>query len=264
MAGRLRRVTFRAVPAGDTDYDHSGAKYETRRRADPQIARRILDAVGDAATVLNVGAGAGSYEPPDRYVLAVEPSAAMRARRQAVGATPAVDASAEAVPLDDDAVDAALAIFTVHQWTDLAAGLGEMRRVARGPVVIVTLDGAQLGDFWLHEYLPDRLGTVRQRFPAVEDIRRLLGGSSVVEPVPIPLDCSDGFVEAFYGRPEALLDPAVRDAQSGWQFLDEQLTEQGLEQLADDLRTGEWDRRHGHLRGTSAYTGPLNLITAVP
>ncbi|MGH3630114.1 MAG: class I SAM-dependent methyltransferase [Sciscionella sp.] len=250
---------------GDFDYERGGVGYDTVRRADPRIAGQIRRALGNAATVLNVGAGAGSYEPADRHVLAVEPSATMRARRRAAGLFPAIDASAAALPFDNDAVDAATAVFTVHQWgKDLDQGLGELRRVARGPVVIMTLDGAALADFWLTDYLPTRLEVERRRFPPIDDIRAQLGGTSVVEPLPIPVDCSDGFVEAFYGRPEALLDPVVRDAQSTWQFVDDATVQAGLTSLAEDLRSGAWDACHGHLRRQPTYTGPLNLVIALP
>jgi hypothetical protein len=251
-----------AEPAGDTDYERSSTGYDRQRRADPRIAAHVQDALGDARTVINVGAGAGSYEPSDRYVLAIEPSSAMRARRGALGATPAIDASAEALPLDADAVDAAMAIFTVHQWRDLRRGLRELRRVSSGPIVILTIDSDALSDYWLGEYLPARLVIARRRFPPVDAVCDLLGGMSTVSRVPIPLDCTDGFVEAFYGRPEALLDPAVRDAQSGWQFLEPSDTEAGLSRLAFDLQSGTWDSSWGHLRRQPTYLGPLTLITS--
>lgn len=253
----------RAV-AGDTDYESSGRGYEQRRRPDPRIGDAIHQALGGAQSVLNVGAGAGSYEPTDRYVLAVEPSAAMRARRAVTGAVPAIDAVAEALPLDDAAIDAAMAILTVHQWPDPAAGLTELRRVTRGPVVVMTLDVEGSSDFWLAEYLPQRRLVEQARFPTVADIQAALGGSGTVTPVPIPLDCTDGFIEAFYGRPEALLDGDVRAAQSGWQFLPYDVVGDGLRRLFDDLATGDWDARHGHLRSQPTYTGPPVLITANP
>jgi len=253
----------RAV-AGDTDYESSGRGYEQRRRPDPQIGAVIHQALGDARSVVNVGAGAGSYEPVDRYVLAVEPSAAMRARRVATHAVPAIDAVAETLPFDDAAIDAAMAILAVHQWPDPARGLAELRRVTRGPVVIMTLDVEAPSDFWLAEYVPGRRAVERDRFPTVADIRAALGGSSTVTPVPIPLECTDGFIEAFYGRPEALLDADVRAAQSGWQFLADDVVATGLRRLFDDLATGAWDARHGHLRSQPTYTGPLVLITANP
>lgn len=250
--------------AGDTDYESSGWGYEQRRRPDPEIGAVIHRALGDARSVVNVGAGAGSYEPTDRYVLAVEPSAAMRARRVAADAVPAIDAVAQSLPLDDAAVDAAMAILTVHQWPDPAAGLTELRRVSRGPVVILTLDVEGASDFWLAEYVPQRRAVEQARFPTVAAIRGALGGASTVTPVPIPLECTDGFIEAFYGRPEALLDPDVRAAQSGWQILGEDVVADGLARLSDDLATGVWDTHHGHLRHQPTYTGPLVLITATP
>ena len=252
------------VVAGDTDYESSGQGYEQRRRPDPRIGALIHQALGGARSVVNVGAGAGSYEPTDRYVLAVEPSAAMRARRVTTGAVPAIDAVAQALPLDDAAVDAAMAIFTVHQWPDPARGLAELRRVTRGPVVVMTLDVEGPSDSWFAEYLPERRAVEQDRFPTVADVRAALGGSSTVTPVPIPLTCTDGFIEAFYGRPEALLDAAVRAAQSGWQLLPDAVVAAGLRHLADDLATGAWDARHGHLRSRPTYTGPLVLITATP
>ena len=255
-------MAARSQPAGDTDYEQSGVGYETVRRADSRIAAQIHAALGDARSVLNVGAGGGSYEPTDRYVLAVEPSAAMRARRHAAGAVPAIDARAEDLPLDDNSVDAAMAVLTLHQWSDPDRGLAELRRVSRGPVVILTLDGTRLPDFWLGEYLPDRMTVEANRFPSVERIRAALGGTIEVGDVPIPLDCTDGFVEAFYGRPEALLDQAVRSGQSAWQFVDPAATAAGLDRLAEDLRSGAWDRRHGALRTAPTYRGPLVLIVA--
>lgn len=230
----------------------------------PRIGALIHQALGDVWSVVNVGAGAGSYEPADRYVLAVEPSAAMRARRVVTGAVPAIDAVAETLPLDDASIDAAMAIFTVHQWPDPARGLAELRRVTRGPVVVMTLDVEAPSDFWLAEYVPERRSVERARFPAVADIRAALGGSSTVTPVPIPLECTDGFIEAFYGRPEALLDADVREAQSGWQLLADDVVATGLRRLSDDLATGAWDARHGHLRSQPTYTGPLVLVTANP
>jgi SAM-dependent methyltransferase len=250
--------------AGDTDYESTSHGYEEQRRPDPRIAAMIRKYLGDAQSVLNVGAGAGSYEPRDRYVLAVEPSAAMRARRSATSAVPAISATAEVLPFDDASIDAAMAIFTVHQWADPARGLAELRRVTRGPVVIMTLDVDSLPGFWLGEYLPERLAAERGRFPTVSAIRTAMGGRSEVVPIPIPLDCTDGFLEAFYGRPESLLDPHVRAAQSGWQFISNDIATAGLRRLADDLAAGIWDERHGHLRTQSSYTGPLILITAEP
>src|SRR3954453_5510944 len=159
----------RPTPAGDYDYEALGSGYTRRRRTDPRIAARVHAALGDARTVLNVGAGAGSYEPEDRYVAAVEPSAAMRAQRGRERA-PAIDATAEQLPVDADAFDAAMATITIHQWSDAAAGLGELRRGGRGPVVILTFDGDAMPRFWLNDYVPEMIAGERARYPAIADI----------------------------------------------------------------------------------------------
>jgi SAM-dependent methyltransferase len=247
------------MPAGDFDYEVGGSGYAGRRRTDPRIAAHVWAALGHASTVINVGAGAGSYEPPDRYVVAVEPSAAMRAQRS----TPAVIGVAEALPFDDDSFDAAMATVTIHQWPDLERGLGELRRVARGPVVILTFDGEAMLRFWLHEYVPEVFATESARDPGIDRVAAILGGEVAVTEVPIPIDCVDGFVEAFYARPEALLDPAVRRAQSAWAFVDPEVIERGLTRLRDALASGEWDARHGHLRTQPEYLGALRLVTAL-
>ena len=248
----------RTVPAGDVDYAVHGAGYGTQRRADPRIARRIRDALGDARTVLNVGAGAGSYEPVDRQVVAVEPSAAMRAQRPR-HAAPVVDAVAEQLPFDDDAFDAAMATVTVHQWRDVDRGLRELRRVARGPVVVLTFDGDALDRFWLRDYVPEWSAVERKRMPPIDRIVAALGEATVA-PVPIPIDCVDGFADAFYARPEAFLDDAVRRAQSAWTFLPAGVEQRFVARLADDLRSGAWDRAHGAWRTKPFFEGALRLV----
>lgn len=197
-----------ATPAGDVDYERHGHGYATRRRTDPRVAAHVHAALGPARTVVNVGAGAGSYEPCDRHVVAVEPSAAMRAQRPRHLA-PALDATAERLPFDDDSFDAAMAAITVHQWADAERGLRELRRVSRGPVVVLTFDGDALGLFWLAEYAPDLIAAERRRLPPIDTIASLIGTTADVVPVPIPIDCADGFAEAYYARPERLLDPRV-------------------------------------------------------
>lgn len=245
--------------AGDVDYGAIGREYARYRQPESAIAARILAALGDSRTVLNVGAGAGSYEPTDRTVLAVEPSATMRAQRPR-HLLPAIDAVAERLPFDDGAFDAAMATFTVHQWDNLAAGIAELRRVSRGPVVILAPDPARLHDFWLADYLPEALDRELSRFPPIDRLVGLLGEGTRVEPVPIPLGCVDGFTEAYYGRPERLLEPGVQGAMSSWTLLDPALLERFDRHLRGDLASGAWDRRHGHLRAQPAYDGSLRLI----
>jgi SAM-dependent methyltransferase len=244
------------------DYDRYGHTYARHRRADPRIAARVLAALGDARTVLNVGAGTGSYEPRDRWVLAVEPSATMRAQRPP-DAAPAIAARAEALPLDDDAVDATMACVTIHHWEPPWAGLAELRRVSRGPVVILTfeLDGLPA---WQQEFLHEGLAIERPRFPPIEDIASALGGRTRVEPIPTPGDCVDGFFEAFWRRPEALLDPRVRGAQSMWRLLEPGVEERIVERLASALQSGGWDAEHGHLREQDSFDGALRLVISEP
>jgi SAM-dependent methyltransferase len=243
--------------AGDADYGYISTVYTGFRRPDPRIAAVIADALGDAVSVLNVGAGAGAYEPADRQITAVEPSQSMRALRPAD--RPAIDAVAERLPFADNTFDAAMATFTVHQWHDLAAGLAEMRRVTRGPVAILTCDPTLVKHFWLYQYTPEVLEVEARRYPTIDQLADSLGAIEV-RPVPIPSDCLDGFNEAYYGRPEMLLDPEARQACSAWSFVDEAAVTRGATALAQDLTDGTWDRRHGQLRSTAAYTGSLVLV----
>ena len=242
------------------DYDQLGHGYARHRRADPRIAARVHAALGEARTVVNVGAGAGSYEPVDRYVLAVEPSATMRAQRPP-DLAPAIAAKAEALPLDDRSVDAAMAILSVHHFDDPPVGLRELRRVARERVVVVTFDIDVLAQYWLlSDYLPEAFADDRARFPTIAAIRDALGGGGV-EHVQVPPDCTDGFVEGYYARPEGLLDPSVRAAQSAWPRLPPGVEKRAIAALAADLASGEWDRRYGHLRDADSFDAALRLIT---
>jgi len=259
-------MTIQRTPdgsAGDADYGSIGTDYARYRRPDPRIAAAIHAALGDAESVLNIGAGAGSYEPADRDVTAVEPSASMRAQRPANLAT-AIDASAEHLPFADGGFDAAMASFTVHQWSDLAAGLSELRRVTRGPIVILSCDPDALDRFWLTDYAPEVIATEASRYPAPAEIARLLGGTVTVYPVPIPHDCTDGFGEAYYGRPEALLDPGARRANSAWSFVGAEVERRFERELRADLDSGAWDARHGALRAQPEFDGSLRLIVALP
>lgn len=245
--------------AGDADYGRIGTGYAGYRQPEPAFAAAISEAFGDARTVLNVGAGAGSYEPTDVTVTAVEPSAAMRAQRPP-HLSPAIDATAEDLPFEDAAFDAALASFTVHQWTDLGAGLRELRRVTRGPVVILTCDPAALNRTWIAGYAPEMIATEASRYPAMERLEAGLGGRVSIAPLPIPLLCVDGFSEAYYGRPEMLLDPGARKANSAWSFVERAVEERFVETLSGDLESGAWDRAHGHLRTQPAFEGSLRLV----
>ena len=240
------------------DYEQHGRTYARHRRADPRIAARIHEALGDARTVLNVGAGAGSYEPGDRWVLAVEPSATMRAQRPA-GAAPAIDARAEALPLDDGAVDAAMACVTIHHWESAEAGLAELRRVARGPVVVFTFELDHL-PAWQLEYLREGVEKERPRFPAIDEVAAALGGRTRVEHIATPGDCTDGFFEAFWRRPEVLLDPEVRRAQSVWALLEPGVEQSIVERLTTALDCGKWDAEHGYLREQQELDGALRLV----
>jgi SAM-dependent methyltransferase len=250
-------------PAGDFDYDTNGQGYAAMRRPDPRIASAIHARLGAAQTVLNIGAGTGSYEPGDRYVLALEPSATMRAQRPA-GAAPALIGTAENLPFDDLSFDAVMAVMTLHQWPDLAKGMAEMRRVARGPVVVVAADGPHLARFWLNDYAPELLATEKRRYPALDVIAGGIGARATIENIAIPIDCTDGLCEAFYARPERLLDPAVRRAQSSWAFLAPGIEERFVATLTADLASGTWDTKHGHWRTEPTFNGSLRLITGYP
>jgi hypothetical protein len=256
-------MTMYTPRGGDFDYDGHGADYALQRRADPRLAAVIVACLGDARTVANVGAGAGSYEPTDRYVLAVEPSRAMRAQRPATAA-PAISGFAEALPLDDASVDAAMAINTVHQWADADMGLRELRRVARGPVVVMATDGPALGSWWLNDYAPELIVAEQMRCLPVSAIAAGLGGDTEIMTVPIPIDCADGFTEAFYGRPERLLEAAVRRAQSSWSFAGTEAEKRFVDRLSADLANGRWDGQHGYLRAQPSFAGSLRIVVSRP
>lgn len=247
--------------AGDADYASIGAVYRNYRIADTRIANLVHAALGDARTVLNIGAGTGSYEPTDRHVTAVEPSATMRERRP-LHLPAAVDAYAERLPFPDHFFDAAMGTFTVHQWADLAGGLSEVRRVTRGPVVLLTCDPELLRTYWLYEYSPEVIETEASRYPPVSALAAGLGGATKVTPIPIPLNCTDGFNDAYYGRPEMLLDPAARLACSAWSFIEPAAVARFEASLARDLADGTWDTKHGHLRKQEYLEGSLVLVVS--
>lgn len=224
-------------------YDTIGTGYAAQRQADPRIATVIDRALGDARSIVNVGAGTGSYEPASRAVTAVEPSAAMIAQRPP-GSAPVIRASAEALPFPDGNFDAAMAVLTIHHWTGQAQGLRQMRRVARGPVVILTYDPDLAEQVWLHHYLPQLAALDRKVMPPLAFYGEVLGPVTIT-PVPVPADCVDGFLHAWWRRPQAYLDPGVRAGSSSFRLLDG--LDEGLARLATDLASGEWQRRFGHL-----------------
>ena len=245
--------------AGDANYGRIGQGYTAYRQPDPAIASFIEQALDSADTVLNVGAGTGSYEPLDRHVTAVEPSASMREQR-AEHLSKAIDAMAEDLPFATGYFDASMATFSVHQWSDLEGGLAEMRRVTKGPVLILTCDPAALRDTWLFEYAPEMIDVEARRYPSIDRIRNGLGPNVTVLPVPIPLNCADGFSEAYYGRPECLLDPGARRANSAWSFVVPEAEARFVDRLDADLRAGVWDHKHGALRNLPTFEGSLRLL----
>ncbi|MFE1437463.1 methyltransferase domain-containing protein [Streptomyces sp. NPDC058739] len=242
-------------------YEVIGSDYGATRRTEPRIAAKVWDALGDARTVLNVGAGTGSYEPPDREVTAVEPSAVMRAQRPA-GAARCVAAAAESLPFEDQSFDAAMAFSTVHHWQDPVAGLREMRRVARR-VVVFTHDASDAG--WLHrfwltrDYLPEAARLVVGR-PSVDQLADVIGAR--MEPVLIPWDCADGFFEAHWRRPEAYLEEPVRRAVSVWTRVGPKAEQRAVARLRDDLASGRWAERNRDLVALDTAELGLRLLVA--
>ena len=255
--------------AGDADYGRIGRRYADYRQPDPRIAALIHDSLGDARAILNVGAGAGSYEPTGRRgirlqadrVTAVEPSASMRAQRPA-SLSIAINAVAERLPFRDKSFDASMATFTIHQWSDLQSGLAEMRRVTRGPVVLLTCDPAEVQSFWLNEYAPEVLAAEARRYPPMTALHQALGADIRIVPVPIPIDCRDGFNEAYYARPEMLLVAGARLACSAWSFVEADVAQASVDRLRAELRDGRWDRRYGQLRTQPEYRGSLHLVVS--
>lgn len=248
------------LSASSLRYDTIGRGYSTYRRADPRVAAAVHAALGDARTVVNVGAGTGSYEPTDRPVIPVEPSTEMALQRDP-SLPPAVLGVAESLPLGDASADAAMAMLTLHHWADQARGLAELRRVARRRIVLLTIDTEVEAGMWLfRDYAPELLERDRRDFPALEQIQAALQAPTRVIPVPVPADCSDGFLLAFWSRPEAVLDPGARGATSGFARMDDDREQQVVRRLARDLESGAWDRAHGHLRAQTELDVGLRLL----
>ena len=243
-----------------TRYDEIGKTYTSTRRSDPRIVAMIRSALGDARTVVNVGAGAGAYEPSDLAVVALEPSRQMILQRPP-GAGPVVRAIAEAQPFRDATFDAALASLTMHHWSDWRRGVDEMRRVA-GRVVIFTFEPGEIERFWLIEaYFPEIVAIDQERTPSIDEVVRHLGRCRV-ERVPVPHDCTDGFLAAYWRRPEAYLDPTVRAGMSCFPLLGDAVVARGVGRLEADLRSGAWERRFGHMRQLDTLDVCYRLLVA--
>lgn len=249
------------MTVGPARYDTIGRDYERTRREDPRLRERIRRALGDSRTVVNVGAGTGSYEPRDRYVVAIEPSDVMAAQRPA-GLVPAIRGSAAPLLLRDGSVDAAMAILTVHHWDDQQeAGVRELRRVARGPVVIVTIDPEVCGDMWLlRDYLPEAAALDRETFPSPAQLTTWLGGTVEIETVPTARDTPDWTLASFWAHPERVLDEGARNATSGFARLEPSVVRRVAAEVDRDLRDGTWDERHGHLRELEELDVGMRLI----
>ncbi len=240
-------------------YDIIGLNYSDLRKPDPRIAEMIEKALGTAETVLNVGAGAGSYEPAGRQVTAVEPSLAMIGQR-CVPAASVVQGHAEDLPFDDDSFDASMAILTVHHWTDQQRGLREMRRVTRGPIVLLTYDPGFRG-FWLADYVPELVTLDEAQMPAMADYEAWLGPVEIC-PVPVPHDCTDGFLSAYWRRPAAYLDPRVRAAMSSFWAVGD--VSEALARLERDLDSGAWTKRHAALLDLDECDCGYRLVATKP
>lgn len=238
-------------------YDTIGINYAELRKPDPRIATAIDEALGLATTVLNVGAGTGSYEPEGRQVTAAEPSLEM-IRKRSPSAAPAIQASAGDLPFEDNAFDTSMAILTIHHWPDKEQGLSEMRRVTRGRIVLLTFDPSSRP--WLTDYLPELAALDQAQMPTMSDLERWLGPIEIT-PVLVPYDCSDGFLYAYWRRHEAYLDPRIRSGSSSFWALGDK-AEKGLQRLQQDLQTGAWERRYSELLTLPAYDAGYRLVVA--
>lgn len=242
-------------------YDTIGHGYARTRREDPRLRARIHAALGDARIVVNVGAGTGSYEPRDRHVIAIEPSDVMAAQRPP-GLVPALRGTAGSLPLRDAAADAAMAIITLHHWDgERERGVREMRRVARGPVVIATYDPEISGAMWLMaDYLPEIAALDHAIFPAPEAVASWLGGDVAIEPLPIPRDCEDWMLGSFWAHPERVLDADARSATSGFARMPPDIVDRAVAAVERDLASGAWHARHGALLDLDEHDVGLRLI----
>ncbi|HEY7106466.1 MAG TPA: class I SAM-dependent methyltransferase [Acidimicrobiia bacterium] len=243
----------------DPAYDVIGRDYAARRRPDERVAAAIHRALGAARTLVNVGAGSGSYEPTDRAVVAVEPSSVMIDQRPR-GAAPAVRGVAEAMPFAADTFDVALAVLTLHHWSDVPSGLRELQRVARRQVVLTWDPRVTIGFWLLTNYLP-AIGEHEARLDPIDSALSLLDVERV-EPVLVPADCTDGFLAAYWRRPEAYLDPRTRGAMSGIAVLDPRAVDEAMRRLAHDVHTGAWHERHADLLAMDEFDAGYRLVVS--
>lgn len=247
--------------AESTRYDRIGEGYARTRREDPRLAERIHAALGAARTVVNIGAGAGSYEPRDRHVIAIEPSDQMAAQRPR-DLAPAIRATADRLPLRDGSVDAAMTVLSLHHWDEgQERGVRELRRVAAGPVVILTCDPEVSGAMWLMaDYLPEVAALDRRIFPSMERLAGWLGGRTRIEIVPVPRETSDWTLMSFWAHPERVLDANARNATSGFARMPPEVVDRVVSEVRRDLESGAWDARLGHLRRLDTYDAGMRLL----
>ncbi len=245
----------------DQLYDTIGVGYSELRRPDPRIFEQIVRALGDAASVVNVGAGSGSYEPTDRRVIAVEPSAEMIGQRTSRSAT-VLRGDAIALPFQNNAFDSALTVLTIHHWSDPIVGLREMQRVASKRVVVLTHFIRSLEEFWLvRDYFPETIDRDLDRFPTEDEMRNALDVIDI-EVVQVPRDCTDGFLACYWARPDAYLDERIRSGMSIFHLLDADLVDARIARLAADLDSGAWEERNGHLRSSPEHDFGYRLVIA--
>jgi SAM-dependent methyltransferase len=242
-------------------YEEIGRSYSRTRREDPRIAAEIASCLGSARSVVNVGAGTGSYEPGDRVVVAVEPALEMVRQRRGGRTRRVVRGVAEELPFPDGAFDAGMAVLTVHHWAEPEIGLRELRRVSRRQVVVF-FEPLRMHDFWALDYFPEALQLPSEQDPPGEEAMRAALPVQEVRPLLVPHDCSDGFGAAFWARPEAYLDPQVQAGMSWLALLTPEARQRGSERLASDLASGAWDRRHGQLRDLATYDGGYRIAIA--
>jgi SAM-dependent methyltransferase len=242
------------------NYDELGHNYSNIRQEEPSILKIISEELMDCKTIINIGAGAGSYEPANKYIIALEPSMEMRKQRISNKKIPAINGKSDNIPFDNNSFDCSMSILSIHHWPDMEKGITEMMRVSKNKVLIMTFDPDHINDFWNYEYFPEVIEIERKRYPKIAFLEKVFNKSLKIIKVPIPFDCKDGFQEAFFGRPEAFLHKEIREAQSAWGFIDKETEERIEKKLEKELNTGEWDRKYGNHRKMKEFTCALRII----